>query len=217
MSVQIYVSKKALPLGSPQGPTSERYRDILVAGARENSLDPSWIEKLANLPTYQPSADTLARRRAVPHPHNLPKWSIAELRRHDGSDASSASGAGGAEAGGKTTESGLDIHFSSCGFIFKHKPIFAVFRGRDITFRNCLQRRGINLDANDDGGVSPFPKLVDLEPHVLEYCLQYRDRFIAKAGEPVAALEEFWDEQEGMDDGRLVGLGVFAEKRATKM
>ena len=71
--------------------------------------------------------------------------------------------------------------------------------------------------ANDDGGVSPFPQLVDLEPHVLEYCLQYRDRFIAKAGNPVAVLEEFWAEQKGLEDGRLATLGMFAEKRAVKL
>ena len=92
-----------------------------------------------------------------------------------------------------------------------------MYRGRDVTFRNCLQRRGINLDANDDGGASPFPQLVDLEPHVLEYCLQYRDRFIAKAGNPVAVLAEFWAEQKGLDDGRLAQLGIFAEEMPTKL
>ena len=224
MAVEIYTSKKPQPLGSPQGPTSERYRDILVMGARESNLDPAWIDMLVNLPTYTPSGETLAKRRAVPHPHDLPAWSIAELKRHDGgqNDAGAAAAAAAptasAHAGAeKGSGDELSIHFSSCGFIFKHKPIFPVYRGRDVTFRNCLQRRGINLDVNDDGGVSPFPQLVDLEPHVLEYCLQYRDRFIAKAGNPVAVLEEFWAEQKGLEDGRLATLGMFAEKRAVKL
>ena len=86
-----------------------------------------------------------------------------------------------------------------------------MFKGRDVTFRNSLQRRGINLDANDDGGVSPFPQLLELEPHVLEYCLRFRDRFIEKSGDPVAVLAEFWDEQKGMSDDRLAALQIFAE------
>jgi len=223
MAVDVYTSKKPQPIGSPQGPCSERYRDILLMGARESNLDPAWIDMLLNLPTYTPSADTLARRRLVPHPHDLPKWSIAELKRHDGSGAAAGgdentSAATATAAPAAENSSGeLVIHFSSCGFIFKHKPMFSVYRGRDVTFRNCLQRRGINLDANDDGGVSPFPQLVDLEPHVLEYCLQYRDRFIAKSGNPVAVLEEFWAEQEGLDDGRLAALGIFCRKDADQV
>ena len=196
MYVEVYVSKRPAKLGSPQGPCSDRYRNIIVAGAKEAGLHSSWIKKLEQLPVYTPSAETLARRKTVPHPSDLPRWSIEDLRRHDGN-----------------TE-GLEVHFSSCGFIFKHQPIFSVFKGRDVTFRNSLQRRGINLDANDDGGLSPFPQLVELEPHVLEYCLRFRDRFLAKSGNPVAVLSEFWDEQRGMNDGRLAALQIFAEPKA---
>lgn len=70
--------------------------------------------------------------------------------------------------------------------------------GRDVTFRNVLHARGVNLDQNDDGGRSPFPKLSQLEPAALEYALQYRDRFMAKCvgGNPVAVLKEFFEEQD---------------------
>lgn len=70
--------------------------------------------------------------------------------------------------------------------------------GRDVTFRNVLHMRGLNLEKNDDKGRSPFPKLSQLEPAALEYALQYRDRFMAKCvgGKPVAVLREFFGEQD---------------------
>ena len=70
------------------------------------------------------------------------------------------------------------------------------YRGRDVTGRNVLHHRGVNLEANDDGGTSPFPRLSRLRPAELEYALQNRDRLLHKAGAPVAVLREFWEEQE---------------------
>ena len=60
------------------------------------------------------------------------------------------------------------------------KDVFDVFHGRDVTSRNVLHARGINLDENDDGGKSPFPRLSQLEQRELDYALCYRDRFIYK-------------------------------------
>ena len=48
------------------------------------------------------------------------------------------------------------------GIYFNTKP-FKVYHGRDVTYRNVLHRRGVNLDANDDGGISPFPRLSKLK------------------------------------------------------
>ena len=48
----------------------------------------------------------------------------------------------------------------------------------------------------DDGGKSPFPCLSQLEPAALNYALQYRDRFMHKAGMPIAVLKEFCEEQK---------------------
>ena len=76
-----------------------------------------------------------------------------------------------------------------------------------MTFRFILQFRGINLDANDDGGKSPFPVLSKVEPPALEHALRYRDRCIHRSGDvgPVAVLKEFWEEQENEVEGLFVG------------
>ncbi|KAK3243932.1 hypothetical protein CYMTET_36832 [Cymbomonas tetramitiformis] len=179
IDAEVYVATKPLPEDHPEGCCSVRYRDILVNGAKEVSLDSAWIEKLQQLPTYTPSEETLARRAALPPPSALPTMSIAELALHNGQ-----------------TEEEYPVYSSSCGYIFQHKEFFKAFWGRDVTFRNVLQSRGVNLDSNDDGGKSPFPRLSQLEPSGLEYALQYRDRFIGKTGGPIAVLKEFWEEQE---------------------
>ena len=183
LGVEVYVPRRPLPLDHPEGCCSRRYRDLLVRGAVENNLDASWIAKLKALQVYTPGPQTLAMRAALPSPSGLPRMTIEELRAHNGS--------------------GQDCLVSSCGFIFKHTPIFSSYRGRDVTFRNLLHVRGINIDANDDGGVSPFPRLSQLTPAELEYCFQNRDRHMHKSeGGPVAVLREFWEEQ----DFELVGV-----------
>ena len=89
-------------------------------------------------------------------------------------------------------------HTAVCGYIFEYAPGFRSYWGRDVTLRQCLHRRGLSLDKNDDGGVSPFPNLVELkksEPEIFEYCLQQRDRMFAKTGKVVGVLKEFWVDQ----------------------
>ena len=162
--------------GHPEGVCSTRYRDILVAGARENGLDAAWIAKLEALPTYAPSAATLARRGTLPPISSLPVMTRAELAKHDGRDKSRS------------------ILVSSCGYIFEHEPFISAFRGRDITHRNALHRRGVNLDANDDATV--MARLSDLSADEREYCLCYRDRLLARSGRPTHVLREFWEAQE---------------------
>lgn len=183
LDVEVYVPKTPLANDHPEGCCSKRYRSVLVKGAKENNLDENWIRKLENLPVYNPSVETLSMRAALPPPSALPTMTVAELKRHNG------------------TKEGLPVLTSSCGYIFEHKPYFKSYYGRDVTYRHVLHARGINLDANDDGGVSPFPRLSKLAPDELEYVLQYRDRFIHKSRGAVAVLAEFWQEQEEESDG----------------
>ena len=184
LDAEVYVPQKPLPASHPEGACSRRYRDILANSADAMGLDPNWVAKLRALPAYEPSAETLARRRTLPSPSSLPAMSIAELRRHDGQEESTC-------------------FVSACGYIFEHTPIFKAYRGRDITYRGILHVRGVNLDANDDGGVAPFPRLSQLSSAELEYARQHLDRLIAKSvgGRPVAVLREFWEEQERDFDG----------------
>ena len=184
LDAEVYVPQKPLPATHPEGACSRRYRDILANSADAMDLDPSWVAKLRALPAYEPSVETLARRKALPSPSSLPAMSVAELKRHDGHLEPTC-------------------YVSACGYIFEHTPIFKVYRGRDITYRSVLHVRGVNLDANDDGGVSPFPRLSELNSGELEYSRQHLDRLIAKSvgGRPVAVLREFWEEQEKDLDG----------------
>ena len=100
----------------------------------------------------------------------------AELAKHDGRDKSRAT------------------LVSSCGYIFEHEPFISAFKGRDITHRNALHRRGVNLDANDDATV--MARLSDLSADEREYCLCYRDLMLARSGRPTHVLREFWEAQE---------------------
>jgi hypothetical protein len=179
MAVEVYAPKRPLPSDHPEAACSQRYRDILVCSSEAVGLEAAWVQKLRALPVYRPSEETLARRASVPSPSALPAMSIAELRQHDGSDASKEE----------------RCMVSACGYIFEHSPAFAAYKGRDITFRNVLHHRGANLDANDDGGAAPFPNLARLSAAELEYALQNRDRLLMKSGAPVAVLREFWEEQ----------------------
>jgi len=174
--VEAYVSRKDLT-NRKDGPTSKRYRNVLVRGAEEMHLDGAWLAKLKALPVYTPPADVMAARARLPSPSDLPVMTIAELAEFKG-------------------EGGKAIYTCACGYVFDDKPIFKSYYGRDVTQRNVLHMRGINLDANDDGGKSPFPRLSQLAPDELEFALQNRDRFIMKSGGPIAVLKEFWEEQD---------------------
>merc|ERR1712167_337876 len=117
-----------------------------MGGAQENDLDPKWISKLEALRVYQPSADTLRARQALPSPGALPAMTIAELALHNGKSADHPA------------------MVSVCGYIFRPRPLFRSFLGRDVTFRNAIHRRGVSTDKHDDGGKSPFPRLSKMAP-----------------------------------------------------
>ena len=184
IQAEVYVSQNLDP-NHPEGCCSDRYRALLVRGAIENELADSWVQKLRNLPVYEPSAETIRARHALPSPGSLPTMTIAELALHTGDDES------------------RPVYVSACGYIFEHTPIFGVMRGRDVTNRNVMHHQGMNLERMDDGGQPPFPKLSDLAPGDLEYALRYRDRFrhLCEGGRPVAVLLEFWEAQDASLDG----------------
>jgi len=183
LTAEVYCPRRLEPEGNPQGPCSKRYRDILTNGAKLMKLDDKWIEKLESLPFYTPSETTLKKRDELPifeKPDIVPEMTISELKKFNGTDEQ------------------LPVYTAVCGYIFEDKPFFRSYWGRDVTFRQCLQRRGLSLDENDDGGVSPFPNLVELkkkEPETFEYCLQQRDRMFARTGKVVGVLKEFWVDQ----------------------
>jgi len=185
MRVEVYAPSRTRTL--VQDPCSDRYRAILVAGAVENNLDPKWITKLKNLPVYEPSAETLAARKALPSPGEMPVMTIAELAPHNGKSADHP------------------CMTSVCGYIFQIKVPFVAMRGRDVTYRNAIHRRGLSASKHDDGGVSPFPRLSQMAPEEREYALRYRDFFTAKCKKPVAVLKEFWEEQETEVEGLFSG------------
>ena len=178
ITVEVYVSQN-LSSEHPESHCSDRYRALLVRGAEENNLAPNWVEKLRCLPIYKPSAETLNARKLLPHPSSLPTMTVAELARHNSNDGDHP------------------VYVGSCGYIFEHTPIFTVMWGRDVTNRNVMHYRGLNLQRHDDGGKPPFPRLSDLTPGELEYALRYRDRFSHKCvgGMPIAVLREFWEGQ----------------------
>ena len=176
---EVYAPKSSEPEGSPQGACSNRYKNIMVNAAKSVQLAPEWIEKLENLPFYVPTAETLEQRKELPiyEPKSgLKEFTIAELKRHDGTDDS------------------LPVLIGFAGYVFESKPFFKIYWGRDYTFRITLHYRGISMDTNDDGGKNPFPKLKDMDAELLEYVLQNRDRN-QKIGKVVGVLKEFWDDQ----------------------
>ena len=68
--LQSYIYSKDVapgPDGAPiERPCSRRYLNILVEGAKSAGLQPEYIERLQALPTYTPSAETLALVRPSP-------------------------------------------------------------------------------------------------------------------------------------------------------
>ena len=129
---------------------------MLVNGATNSKLSEAWIQKLKDLPVYEPSALTLAVRAAVPRPEAMRKMTFEELAEHDGK------------------HEGKDVFCSSLGYVFKHKEMFSAFHGRDCTNRNMMHRRGMNLEKHDVGFV--VPDLLKADQEEIEYALRWRDR-----------------------------------------
>jgi hypothetical protein len=139
-------SKQHTKLGTTEVPCSRRYLKILVDGGTAAGLDPDYVARLAALPTYTPSAATLALRATLPPVADLPRMTVAELT------ATETEGTGG-EAPSEFA------HVSVLGYVLRiprGKVFFGSHKGRDITSRQSRQWRGISLDQNDDMGLPPY-------------------------------------------------------------
>ncbi|GMH96415.1 hypothetical protein TrVE_jg10123 [Triparma verrucosa] len=164
----VYSSRKP----KPSQPCSSRYLNILVSGARDAGLDPTYIDRLAERPTYKPSPSVLSLRSEIPELGSLPPMTVEELAKTkedvDEDDPDS------------------NVHVSIHGLIFrlpKSKVFFKSHRGRDITARFSRHFRGISMDANDDFGKPPFrlPRDFDSEEE-REYLRMWQDHYLSKGG-----------------------------------
>ena len=116
-------------------PTSRRYLNILLRGARNIGLDKSYIEKLEAASIYKPSSSLIwdLRKNGV-YGENLREITVKELAKH---------------------KSVNDTWVSIAGYVIdaSTNPIskwFKIHRGRDITSRVLMHFHDIPLDKNDD-------------------------------------------------------------------
>ena len=54
----------------------------MIKGAKQAGLDPKYIEKLAQQPTYKANQTVLTARKERPNPEDLPEISFEELAKH---------------------------------------------------------------------------------------------------------------------------------------
>ncbi len=187
-TLDTYIYSKLVPPG-PGGevieqPCSIRYRTILVDGATAAGLDPGYVEKLAALPVYSPTAETLAARESLPLPESLPVVTVAEL----------------ALSKETPTPEPSDLWRTSVlGYVFelpRSQVPMNSHRGRDITARMSRQWRGLSLDTDDDFGRPPYRLPCHMDtPEEVEHVERWRDHYIAKA-KIVGFLAEYKDEDE---------------------
>mmetsp|Transcript_26026 Transcript_26026/g.63145 ORF Transcript_26026/g.63145 Transcript_26026/m.63145 type:complete len:294 (-) Transcript_26026:7-888(-) len=147
---------------------SKRYLDVLVSGAKAAGLDEHYTARLARLPTYAPTPETLALRKTLPSPQSLPPITVADLA-------------------GKPREGDYG-YVAVLGYVFqvpRSKVIFRSHLGRDLTARASRQYRGISLDDNDDMGRPPFRLASQMDsPEEVEYVWQWLDHYIGKTKMP---------------------------------
>ncbi len=85
-------------------------------------MKPEYIQKLKSLPTYVPSEETLAKRRALPSPDDLPQITVAELAKHNGKNAPE-----------------YPARVAVLGYVIDSSSWFGSHKGRDITTRMIHQ------------------------------------------------------------------------------
>ena len=178
-------SRPASQPGAPDIPCSARYLDVLVRGAREAGLQPAYVAALAALPTYAPSAETLARRAALlPPPRALAAVTVAELRER-WADAPRGS-AQPSDALARTAVLGYVLELPRSAIAF------GAHRGRDTSARALRQFRGQPLDEGDDlGAAAAFPALAAALPPEREFVAGWLDHYLSKGARVVGYLAEF--------------------------
>ncbi|CAH1798738.1 unnamed protein product [Owenia fusiformis] len=164
----------------PEVPPSSRYVGVLLKGARQAGLKQEYIDALTARPTYTPTAETLAKRAALPPLDSLPAVTVAELAKHDGSDPD------------------LPIQAAALGYVFEVKmKVFKSHYARDITTRMLNQFHGIPMDDNDDKGHPPYPIESDLPKEALEYITRWRDQYLSRADNKVIGhVKEYLEQQK---------------------
>jgi len=151
--------------------------------AQAAGLNPDYIARLAALPTYSPTEETLRLRASIPSPESLPAMTVEELAACDKE---------------KTAEFAF---VSVLGYVMKVPRSMFFFRShlsRDITARASRRWRGISLDTNDDMGRPPFrlPSHMDT-PEAVEFVHQWLDHYLGKSTlESVAYLAEYREQTE---------------------
>ena len=161
---------------------SSRYLGILVKGAKQAGLDPNYIEKLSNHPTYKPNDAVLKARRERPKPEELNEITVEHLSQNK--------------------------NWIAClGYVFEPVSVRIFFdshRGRDITTRFLMHFHGIGevlgLDDNDDRGRPPYPLLKDLQGSELDYLTCWLDHYTLDQNDShrpniIGYLKEFKEQQ----------------------
>ena len=116
-------------------PTSRRYLNIILRGARNIGLDSTYIEKLKAASIYKPTSTLIWElKNNGEYPENLREITVKELAKHNSVN---------------------DTWVSIAGYVINAStnPIskwFKIHRGRDITSRALMHFHDIPLDKNDD-------------------------------------------------------------------
>lgn len=156
---------------------SSRYLGVLVKGAKQAGLDPNYIEKLSNHPTYKPNDAVLKARKERPKAEELEEITVEQLSQNQ--------------------------NWVAClGYIFEPEKIFHALpshKGRDITTRILMHLHGIGLDDNDDKGCPPYPLLKDLPDTDLDYITGWLDHYALNRDDSprpiIGYLKEFKEQQ----------------------
>jgi len=140
---------------------------LILTGAREAGLDAAYIEKLEKQPVYEPTADTIAKRKQVPAPADLPKISYEWIKEH-------------------AKEDGIN-HVAIMGYVFRvprEELGFKIHSGRDITARQLRHLHGKMMDPDtdvhelNDHGRPPYPDVDKLTAEEQDYLWQWLDYYL---------------------------------------
>ncbi|KAK6180938.1 hypothetical protein SNE40_008900 [Patella caerulea] len=174
----VYVNKPSASTSDEMNP-SKRYIGVLIKGAQQAGLKPSYIDKLRTIKTYIPSSETLQTRSSLPKPEDLPPITVEELAKYKG------------------TDSNFPSRVAVFGYVFQPKVVyFQSHRGRERTSRFLMQYHGLPLDDNDDGGRPPYPLVDKLTQEEKEYVFCWLDHYLSSSKTPLGYLSEFREQQK---------------------
>ena len=156
----------------------------LIKGAKQAGLDPDYIEKLSNTPTYKPNDIVMKARSERPNPEDLEEIPHVDLKKYRN-------------------------RVACLGYVIEPDIILMEsHKARDITSRALMQFYGIPLDDNDDDGHPPYPLIKNMEPEALEFVTCWLDHYALTANDTarpiVGYIKEFKEQQKtGMTEFQL--------------